>query len=75
MEKSRLYRDPYFDGNVHAVLYVVSPTGHSLTELDIHTMLLLSTKANIIPIIGRSDSFTVKELKDFKQRVRRIPIY
>lgn len=41
-----------------------------LKEMDIELMRRLSPRANVIPVIGRSDSLTPRELKAFKKRVR-----
>lgn len=41
----------------------------SLREIDIELMRRLSPRVNVIPVIGRADSLTPQELKDFKRRV------
>ncbi|OBZ88045.1 Septin spn3 [Choanephora cucurbitarum] len=69
-EESRIKRNPRFrDNRVHALLYFVSPTGHALREIDIELMRRLSPRVNVIPVIGRADSLTPQELKDFKKRI------
>jgi len=81
-ERSRIKRNPRFiDKRVHAVLYFIPPGGHALREIDIELMQRLSPRANVIPVIGKADSFTPAELRVFKQRIvediehYRIPIY
>lgn len=81
-EQSRIKRNPKFkDNRVHALLYFIPPTGHSLREMDIELMKRLSPRVNVIPVIGRADSLTKRELKDFKKRIMEdinhydIPIY
>ncbi|KAG6820820.1 hypothetical protein H0H93_011114 [Arthromyces matolae] len=81
-EQSRIKRNPRFkDNRVHAVLYFIPPTGHALKEMDIELMRRLSPRANVIPVIGRSDTLTASELKAFKKRITEdiehyeIPIY
>ncbi|RDB25507.1 Septin spn3 [Hypsizygus marmoreus] len=81
-EQSRIKRNPRFrDNRVHAVLYFISPTGHSLKEIDIELMRRLSPRVNVIPVIGRSDSLTPSELRAFKKRIIEdieyydIPVY
>ncbi|KAJ3304543.1 hypothetical protein HDV03_002752 [Kappamyces sp. JEL0829] len=81
-QESRIKRNPKFqDNRVHAVLYFVQPTGHALRETDIEFMKRLSHRANVIPVIAKSDSFTKTELQDFKHRVMAdivhfdIPVY
>ncbi|KAJ1965084.1 Cell division control protein 11 [Dipsacomyces acuminosporus] len=69
-EENRIKRNPKSkDTRVHALLYFITPTGHSLREIDIEVMKRLGTRANIIPVIGRSDSLTPRELVLFKQRI------
>jgi cell division control protein 11 len=43
---------------------------YSLREIDIELMRRLSPRVNVIPVIGRADSLTPQELKDFKKRVK-----
>lgn len=81
-EETRIKRNPRFqDNRIHALLYFITPTGHSLREIDIELMKKLGPRVNIIPIIGKADSFTAEELKAFKSRIMedidhyRIPIY
>ncbi|RUS13850.1 Septin-domain-containing protein [Endogone sp. FLAS-F59071] len=81
-EESRIKRNPRFrDNRVHALLYFIAPTGHALREIDIELMRRLSPRVNVIPVLGRADSLTPTELKDFKKRIMQdiehynIPIY
>jgi cell division control protein 11 len=41
----------------------------SLREIDIELMRRLSPRVNVIPVVGRADSLTPLELKDFKRRI------
>ncbi|XP_059408659.1 neuronal-specific septin-3-like isoform X2 [Carassius carassius] len=59
------------DTRVHCCLYFISPTGHSLRQLDIEFMKHLSRVVNIIPVIAKSDTLTLDEKTEFKQRVRK----
>ncbi|KAJ2157286.1 Cell division control protein 11 [Coemansia sp. RSA 552] len=69
-EENRIKRNPKFkDSRVHALLYFINPTGHSLREIDIELMRRLGNRANVIPVVGRSDSLTPRELVLFKQRI------
>ncbi|KDE09428.1 hypothetical protein MVLG_00331 [Microbotryum lychnidis-dioicae p1A1 Lamole] len=69
-EESRIKRNPRFrDHRVHALLYFIPSTGHSLRELDIELMRRLSPRVNVIPVIGKSDSLTPTELLAFKKRI------
>ncbi|KAF9198887.1 hypothetical protein BGZ49_000176 [Haplosporangium sp. Z 27] len=81
-EESRIKRDRRLrDSRVHALLYFIAPTGHSLREIDIELMKRLSPRINIIPVVGKADTMTPQELVEFKKRVmediehHNIPIY
>jgi cell division control protein 11 len=71
----------YVDNRVHAVLYFINPTGHSLREIDIEFMRRLGPRANVIPVIAKADSMLPAELSAFKKRIMedieyyKIPIY
>ena len=62
------------DTRVHACLYFISPTGHGLKQLDIEFMQQLQHSLNIIPVIAKSDTFTVSEKKHFKMKVSLLMI-
>ncbi|RIB18572.1 Septin-domain-containing protein [Gigaspora rosea] len=81
-EESRIKRNPRFrDNRVHALLYFITPTGHSLREIDIELMKRLSPRVNVIPVIGKADTCTPAELAEFKRMIMEdiehynIPIY
>ncbi|KAJ8363311.1 hypothetical protein SKAU_G00121420 [Synaphobranchus kaupii] len=59
------------DTRVHCCVYFISPTGHSLRQLDIEFMKHLSRVVNIIPVIAKSDTLTLEEKNEFKQKVRK----
>lgn len=60
------------DLRVHACLYFIRPTGHSLKPLDIVTMKKLSTRVNLIPVIAKSDTLSPNEVLEFKSRIRAV---
>lgn len=60
-----LHRDPL----IHCVIYFVAPTGHRLKQIDIDFMKKIHEIANLIVVIGRSDSLTADDLAHFKNRV------
>ncbi|EPZ31956.1 Septin domain-containing protein [Rozella allomycis CSF55] len=81
-EETRIKRNPKSeDKRVHVILYFISPFGHSLKEIDIQTMKLLSKRANIIPVIAKADGLNATELQHYKRRIMedirkfQIPIY
>lgn len=53
-------------------IYFIPPTGHALREIDIELMRRLSSRVNVIPVIGKSDSLTPSELRDFKKRIMEV---
>lgn len=59
----------YHDSRVHACLYFIAPTGHSLKSLDLVCMKKLDKKVNIIPIIAKSDTISKSELQAFKEQI------
>ncbi|XP_016113254.1 septin-8-like, partial [Sinocyclocheilus grahami] len=56
----------YLDSRIHACLYFIAPSGHSLKSLDLVTMKKLDSKVNIIPVIVKADTISKSELHKFK---------
>lgn len=71
-QEQQPFRDVKYDLRVHAVLYFIRPTGHGLKPLDIETMKRISTRANLIPVIAKSDTLSAAELQSFKLRIRQV---
>uniref|UniRef100_A0A674EJK2 Septin n=1 Tax=Salmo trutta TaxID=8032 RepID=A0A674EJK2_SALTR len=59
----------YHDSRLHACLYFISPSGHSLKSLDLLTMKKLDSKVNIIPVIAKADTISKSELHKFKLKI------
>jgi len=57
------------DTRVHACLYFIAPTGHGLKPLDIQFMKRIHEKVNIIPVIGKADACTHREIDLFKAKI------
>lgn len=57
------------DNRVHACVYFIQPTGHSLKPLDIVVMKKLHKKVNLIPVIAKADTLTEEEVEAFKRRI------
>ena len=57
------------DTRIHACLYFVCPTGHTLKTLDLAIMKCLDQRVNIIPVIGKADTIAKNELLKFKQNI------
>ena len=60
------------DLRVHACLYFIRPTGHTLKPLDIEVMKRLSSRVNLIPVVAKADTLSPNDLARFKQRVRAL---
>jgi septin 7 len=67
--ENKVNRMNIVDNRVHACVYFVQPTGHSLKPLDVEVMRRLHTKVNLIPVIAKADTLTDEEIASFKQRV------
>lgn len=59
----------FHDTRIHACLYFLVPTGHSIKSLDLVCMKELDKKVNIIPVIGKADTIARSELSQFKTRI------
>lgn len=57
------------DLRVHACLYFIRPTGHTLKPLDIEVMKRLSSRVNLIPVVAKADTLSPSDLARFKHRV------
>ncbi|KAI8980396.1 putative septin [Pilobolus umbonatus] len=57
------------DMRVHACLYFIRPTGHSLKPLDVEVMKHLGTRVNLIPVIAKADTLTPANLAQFKRNI------
>ncbi|VEU19661.1 DEKNAAC100538 [Brettanomyces naardenensis] len=68
-QETKVNRSTIVDNRVHALLYFIEPTGHSLKPLDIEFMKQVHEKVNLIPVIARSDTLTEKEVKQSKQLI------
>jgi len=65
-------RHEKIDLRVHACLYFIRPTGHTLKPLDIEIMKRLGTRVNLIPVIAKADTLTQNDLFTFKRRIREV---
>jgi len=58
------------DTRIHAVLFFINPSGHSLRPIDVTMLKKLGDIVNVIPLIAKADSLTLEEREVFKQRIR-----
>lgn len=59
----------FHDSRIHACLFFIAPTGHSLKSIDLVTMKQLDSKVNIIPVVAKADTITKGELQKFKAKI------
>ncbi|KAJ7470768.1 putative cell division control protein CDC3 [Mycena latifolia] len=68
-QEHRVRRAKIVDTRVHACVYFIQPTGHSLKQIDIEFMRQLHHKVNLIPVIAKADTMNEDEIADFKERI------
>jgi cell division control protein 12 len=72
LQEQQPRRTEKIDLRVHACLYFIRPTGHTLKPLDIEVMKRLCTRVNLIPVIAKADTLSPADLAKFKQRVSQL---
>jgi cell division control protein 12 len=65
-------RNDKIDLRVHACLYFIRPSGHTLRPLDIEVMKRLGSRVNLIPVIAKADTLSPSDLSKFKERIRKV---
>jgi cell division control protein 12 len=70
LQEQQPRRTEKIDLRVHACLYFIRPTGHTLKPLDIEVMKRLCTRVNLIPVVAKADTLSPADLAKFKHRVR-----
>lgn len=70
-DESGLNRKNITDGRVHCCLYFLSPFGHGLRPLDVAFLRAVQHKVNIVPVIGRADALTPREVGSMKEKIRQ----
>lgn len=71
LQEQQPRRTDKIDMRVHACLYFIRPTGHTLKPLDIEVMKRLSSRVNLIPVIAKADTLSPADLARYKTRVRK----
>ncbi|MCJ1312548.1 hypothetical protein MMC25_006222 [Agyrium rufum] len=72
LQEQQPKRSDKIDLRVHACLYFIRPTGHTLKPLDIEVMKRLSSRVNLIPVIAKADTLSPQDLQNFKHRIRSV---
>ncbi|KAJ8391719.1 hypothetical protein AAFF_G00086690 [Aldrovandia affinis] len=68
-DESGLNRRHIVDNRVHCCFYFISPFGHGLKPLDVEFMKAIHSKVNIVPVIAKADTLTLRERDRLKRRV------
>uniref|UniRef100_A0A8C8CIY7 Septin n=1 Tax=Oncorhynchus tshawytscha TaxID=74940 RepID=A0A8C8CIY7_ONCTS len=68
-DESGLNRRHIVDNRVHCCFYFISPFGHGLKPLDVEFMKAIHSKVNIVPVIAKADTLTLKERDHLKRRI------
>uniref|UniRef100_A0A8C6NVS1 Septin n=1 Tax=Nothobranchius furzeri TaxID=105023 RepID=A0A8C6NVS1_NOTFU len=68
-DESGLNRRHIVDNRVHCCFYFISPFGHGLKPLDVAFMKAIHSKVNIVPVIAKADTLTLKERDRLKRRI------
>ena len=74
LQEQQPRRADRIDLRVHACLYFIRPTGHTLKPLDIEVMKRLSSRVNLIPVVAKADTLSPADLAIFKRRVRLLVV-
>ncbi|MED6294818.1 Septin-2, partial [Characodon lateralis] len=69
-DESGLNRRHIVDNRVHCCFYFISPFGHGLKPLDVEFMKAIHSKVNIVPVIAKADTLTLRERDRLKRRCR-----
>eukprot|EP00064_Thunnus_orientalis_P015675 superscaffoldBa00002952_g15730 len=72
-DESGLNRRHIVDNRVHCCFYFISPFGHGLKPLDVEFMKAIHSKVNIVPVIAKADTLTLKERDRLKRRTPHLP--
>ncbi|KAK9456990.1 cell division protein GTP binding protein [Dipodascopsis uninucleata] len=72
LQEQQPHREETIDMRVHACLYFIRPTGHTLKPLDVEVMKKLCTRVNLIPVIAKADTLSRTDLEAFKARIRSV---
>lgn len=54
---------------VHACIFFITPTTNGLCESDIQAMQEFGSRVNLIPVIGKADSYTRGEILEYKRMI------
>eukprot|EP01134_Creolimax_fragrantissima_P001904 CFRG1904T1 len=61
---------PWTDRRVHLCLYLITPNGRGLRNIDVDALKQLGKIVNVVPLIAKAESFTKAETANFKKLIR-----
>uniref|UniRef100_A0A672SNB5 Septin-7 n=1 Tax=Sinocyclocheilus grahami TaxID=75366 RepID=A0A672SNB5_SINGR len=68
-DESGLNRRHIVDNRVHCCFYFISPLGHGMKPLDVQFMKAIHNKVNVVPVIAKADTLTLRERERLKRRI------
>ncbi|XP_073732246.1 septin-2 [Misgurnus anguillicaudatus] len=68
-DESGLNRRHIVDNRVHCCFYFISPLGHGMKPLDVQFMKAIHNKVNVVPVIAKADTLTMRERERLKRRI------
>lgn len=60
-------RSSKYDNRIHCCIYFLPPNLKQVTPLDLNALKALTSRVNVIPVIGKSDCMNSQELKVYKE--------
>ncbi|KAI8333571.1 Septin-domain-containing protein [Chlamydoabsidia padenii] len=84
IEESKVKRDTKaHDSRIHACFYFINTqVNDGLADMDRYAIEILSSRVNVIPIIGKADTLSIQQLEQLKANFRKqafdvykIPLY
>lgn len=70
-QEEQPYRKQLQDNRIHCCLFFISPNVHEISSRELNAMRDLSTRVNLVPILGKCDTYSPIELESIKSRVRQ----
>jgi len=68
-DENSINRRHITDARVHCCFYFISPHSNGLRPVDVEFMKKLHDKVNIVPLIAKSDTLTIEEIKFKKSQI------
>ncbi|ORY95822.1 Septin-domain-containing protein [Syncephalastrum racemosum] len=83
VEETKLRRDAKaLDTHIHACLYFLEPSTTGLSDADRYVLRVLSSRVNVLPVLGKADTLSLNQRQVLKKAYRndifdqlQIPVY